>query len=136
MSLGESGYTHCNSTLHMELTLANQKYILPEVFIDFTSILCVQAWLLLQCCFSKSYLVSITDPHVTAGWAVQEKVKRGFLDDWRLGAELVTTDVFDAVRWLVRKALFMPEKQNFSPFGIDGRRSGWMGDSEVCQVAA
>ena len=80
--------------------------------------------------------MSVADAFARAGWAVQEKAKRGFLDDWRLGAELVTTDVFDAVRWLVRKALFMPEKQDFSPFGVDGRRSGWMGDSEVGYVAA
>ncbi|KAL0020093.1 hypothetical protein WJX79_002522, partial [Trebouxia sp. C0005] len=65
-----------------------------------------------------------------AGWAVQEKAKRGFLEDLRIGAELATTAVFDAVRGLVRKVLFMPEKQIFSPLGFDGRGTGWVDDSE------
>ncbi len=68
---------------------------------------------------------------ICVGWAVQEKAKRGFLEDLRIGAELATTAVFDAVRWLVRKALFMPEKQTFSPLGFDGRGPGWIGDGEV-----
>lgn len=55
------------------------------------------------------------------GWAVQEKAKRGFLEDFRIGLELATTAVFDAVRWLVRKALFMPEKQTFTPLGMEKR---------------
>ncbi|KAL0056175.1 hypothetical protein WJX82_008465 [Trebouxia sp. C0006] len=65
-----------------------------------------------------------------AGWAVQEKAKRGFLEDLRIGAELATTAVFDAVRGLVRKVLFMPEKRIFSPLGFDGRGTGWVDDSE------
>lgn len=55
------------------------------------------------------------------GWAVQEKAKRGFLEDFRIGLELATTAVFDAVRWLIRKALFMPEKQAFTPLGVERR---------------
>ena len=49
--------------------------------------------------------------------------------------ELGTTNVFDGVRWLVRKVLFMPDKQPFSPFGFDGRHPGWMDDSEVSNVS-
>jgi len=67
----------------------------------------------------------------STGWAVQEKAKRGFLEDLRIGAELATTAVFDAVRGLIRKVLFMPEKHIFSPLGFDGRGTGWVGDSEV-----
>lgn len=65
-----------------------------------------------------------------AGWAVQERAKRGFLEDLRIGAELATTVVFDAVRGLIRKVLFMPEKQIFSPLGFDGRATGWVDDNK------
>jgi hypothetical protein len=71
------------------------------------------------------------DSCCSTGWAVQEKAKRGFLEDLRIGAELATTAVFDAVRGLVRKVLFMPEKRIFSPLGFDGRGTGWVDDSEV-----
>lgn len=62
---------------------------------------------------------------------MQEKAKRGFVEDLRIGAELATTAVFDAVRVLVRKVLFMPDKQAFSPLGFGGRGPGWIDDSEV-----
>ena len=39
------------------------------------------------------------------GWAVQEKPKRGFLEEIRIGAELAVTAVFDAIRWVVTKTL-------------------------------
>ena len=53
------------------------------------------------------------------------------MEDLRIGAELATTAVFDAVRGLIRKVLFMPEKHIFSPLGFDGRETGWVDDSEV-----
>ena len=71
------------------------------------------------------------DSCCSPGWAVQERAKRGFLEDLRIGAELATTVVFDAVRGLIRKVLFMPEKQIFSPLGFDGRATGWVDDNKV-----
>ena len=65
------------------------------------------------------------------GWAVQEKAKRGFLEDFRIGLELATTAVFDAVRWLVRKGLFMPEKQTFTPLGMEKRFQTGVASHEV-----
>ena len=62
---------------------------------------------------------------------MQEKAKRGFLEDWRIGAELATTAVFDALRWLIRKALFMPEREAFSPLGVNGTGPGWALGSQV-----
>lgn len=62
---------------------------------------------------------------------MQEKTKRGFLEDWRIGVELAITSVFDAVRWVVRKVLFMPEKQALPPWGLDGRHTEWVDQHEV-----
>lgn len=45
--------------------------------------------------------------------------------------ELAITSIFDAVRWIVRKLLFMPEKQALPPWGVDGRHTGLLEDPEV-----
>ncbi|KAL3139966.1 hypothetical protein ABBQ38_004253 [Trebouxia sp. C0009 RCD-2024] len=65
-----------------------------------------------------------------AGWAVQEETKRGFLEDWRIGLELAITSVFEAVRWTVRKVLFMPAKNAMAPWGWGGRHTKRMDQPE------
>ena len=65
---------------------------------------------------------------------MQEKSKRGFLEDTRIALELATTAVFDAVRWSVRKALIMPEKQALTPAGLKKRIADGSEGSEVHAV--
>ena len=72
-----------------------------------------------------------TSLHFITGWAVQEKSKRGFLEDGRIALELATTAVFDAVRWLVRKVLLMPDKPVHTPMAKDRRRQPWADSNEV-----
>jgi hypothetical protein len=44
-----------------------------------------------------------------AGWAISEVAKkRGLVEDLRLGLEVVVGVVFDGLRWMVRRAVFMP----------------------------
>ena len=44
-----------------------------------------------------------------AGWAVAEtSKKRGLVEDIRLQCELGLSVVFEALRWLLRKALLLP----------------------------
>lgn len=62
---------------------------------------------------------------------MQEKIKRGFLEDFRTGLELGTTAMFDAVRWLVRKALFMPDNQTFTPLGMQRKYQDEIASAEV-----
>lgn len=68
---------------------------------------------------------------VFVGWAVQERTKRGFMEDWRIGAELAITSVFEAVRWTVRKGLFMPSKHALPPFELSGKQTERVDRHEV-----
>ena len=50
----------------------------------------------------------IAEPGCSAGYAVQQKARRGFLEDAVELTELAVSGIFEGLRWITQKLLLLP----------------------------